>query len=243
VSCGVAEGYPYLSRRALMSGAGCRVGAPETAHPKAEPAGCRAQVESGARQACSRRSDGGELELAQGVEGLLADLAGDGQSGHGRVAPFARSSVEGEVGVGWPVRVHGGFDQRPAQVRRSGLRKMTAPTALARLVDDRIEAGQAGDLVGAAEAACLADLGEQVAGQDRPDPVDRLQGLAALVLAGEATQLGVDAVELRFRAAITDKSESTRCGCPNMLVCTMPPSAAPGAGVGSTSQGQPSWSR
>jgi len=50
----VMEGYPYLSRRAMMIGAGCRVGEAETAHPKAEPAGCRAQVESGARQACSR---------------------------------------------------------------------------------------------------------------------------------------------------------------------------------------------
>jgi len=36
------------------------------------------------------------------------------------------------------------------------------------------------------EAASLADLGEQVAGQDRADPVDRLQCLAASIASGEA---------------------------------------------------------
>jgi len=35
--------------------------------------------------------------------------------------------------------------------------------------------------------------------QDRPDPVDRLQRLAALVGAGEATQLGVDGIQLRLQ--------------------------------------------
>jgi hypothetical protein len=42
-------------------------------------------------------------------------------------------------------------------------------------------------------------IGQQVAGQDRPDPVDRLQRLAALVVAGEAAQLGVDRVQLRLQ--------------------------------------------
>ena len=59
----------------------------------------------------------GELELAQGVEGAFADLAGDGQSRHRRVAPRAGGAIEGEVGGGRAVRVHGGFDQRPAQMR------------------------------------------------------------------------------------------------------------------------------
>lgn len=80
----------------------------------------------------------------------------------------------------------------------AGLGEMAAAASVARLVDDRIEAGQAGDLPGAAEAAGLPDLGQQVAGEDRPDPVNRLQRLAALVGAGEAAQLDVDRVELRL---------------------------------------------
>ncbi len=81
----------------------------------------------------------------------------------------------------------------------AGLGEVAAAAALARLVDNRVEAGQPGDLLGVAEAARLADLGQQVAGQDRPDPVDRLQRLAALVGAGEATQLRVDRVQLRLQ--------------------------------------------
>src|SRR5713101_7625730 len=48
-------------------------------------------------------------ELAQGVEGAVADLAGDGQSRHSGVASLAGGAVEGEVGGGWAVRVHCGF--------------------------------------------------------------------------------------------------------------------------------------
>jgi hypothetical protein len=47
---------------------------------------------------------------------------------------------------------------------------------------------------GAAEAACVADLGEQVAGDDGAYPVDRLQGDEAAVAAGEPARL---ALELR----------------------------------------------
>ncbi len=63
------------------------------------------------------RSGCGELELAQGVEGAFADLAGDGQSRHGRVASLAGGPVEREVGGGCAVRVHGRFNQRPAKMR------------------------------------------------------------------------------------------------------------------------------
>jgi len=58
-----------------------------------------------------------ELEFAQGVEGAFADLAGDGQSRHRGAASLAGGAVEGEVGGGWAVCVHGGFDERPAQMR------------------------------------------------------------------------------------------------------------------------------
>ncbi len=50
---------------------------------------CRAQVERERVKAGPARSGFCELELAQGVEGAFADLAGDGQSGHDRVAFFA----------------------------------------------------------------------------------------------------------------------------------------------------------
>jgi hypothetical protein len=63
------------------------------------------------------RSGCGELELAQDVEGAFADLAGDRQSCHGGVAPLASGAVEGEVGSRCAVRVHGRFDERPAQMR------------------------------------------------------------------------------------------------------------------------------
>jgi hypothetical protein len=62
-----------------------------------------------------------------------------------------------------------------------------------------VEPGQPGDLDGAAEAAGLADLGQQVTGEDGADPVDRLQRLAALVAAGETTQVGVDRIQLRLQ--------------------------------------------
>jgi hypothetical protein len=42
------------------------------------------------------------------------------------------------------------------------------------------------------EACTLAELGEQVAGEDRADPVDRLQRQTALVGTGEATQFGLE---------------------------------------------------
>jgi hypothetical protein len=108
--------FPYLSRRAMVCGAGCRVGVAGDGSSQNGAGGCRAQVESGARQAWSTRSGGGEFELAEGVVGAFADLAGDGEPGHGCVAPLAGGAVEGEVGGGWPVRVHGRFVECPAKV-------------------------------------------------------------------------------------------------------------------------------
>src|SRR5438034_1194461 len=84
-------------------------------------------------------------------------------------------------------------------MRRAGLREMAAPARLARLVDDRVEPGKPRDLLGATETACVADLGEQVTGEDRADPVDRLQRLAALIAASETPQLRVDPPEQRPR--------------------------------------------
>ncbi len=170
-------------------------GSPRRLIPEWSRAGAGLRRKQERVKAWSGRSGCRELELAQGVEGPLADLAGDGQPRHRRVAPRgAGGPVEGEVGSALPERVHGGFDERPAQMRRAGLGQLAAAASLAGFVDDRVEAGRAGDLLGAAEATGLADLGQQVAGEDRADPVDRMQRLAALVLAGETAQLGVDRV-------------------------------------------------
>ncbi len=84
-------------------------------------------------------------------------------------------------------------------MRRASLGKLATTTRLARFLDDRIQAGEPRDLFGTAEAARLPDLGEQVTGEDRPDAVDRLQCLAALVTVGEAAQLRVDGGDLRLQ--------------------------------------------
>src|SRR5437773_8697547 len=52
---------------------------------------------SGGKRSASRVGptwSGGELELAQGLEGAFSDLAGNGESGHGRVAPLTGGPVE-----------------------------------------------------------------------------------------------------------------------------------------------------
>jgi len=46
------------------------------------------------------------------------------------------------------------------------------------------------------EAVDVADLGEQVKGQDRADPEDRLECLAAAIAAGEAAQLALEQLQL-----------------------------------------------
>src|SRR6266536_217644 len=153
----------------------------KTADSKVEPA------RAGLRRKGERvNADGTVQALASSSsrrtwKARLPILRGDGQSRHRRIAPRARRPVELEVGGSWSVRVHCGFDERPAQMRGARLGEVAAAAALTRLIDDRVEAGQPGDLLGAAEAARLADLGERVAGEDRSDPVDRLQRLAALV--------------------------------------------------------------
>jgi len=120
------------------------------------------------------------------VVDALADLARDAQPRDGGVAAIADGLVVREIGRAMLVGMDGDFDERPAQVGRAGFGEMAAAAGFAGLVDDRVEPGQTGDLSATVEPACLADLGEQVAGENRPDPVDRLQRLAALVGAGEA---------------------------------------------------------
>jgi hypothetical protein len=99
-----------------------------TAHSTREAADARLRCR---RERVKANASGcGELELAQGVVGALADLASYRQPRHGRVAPLPNPPVEREVGRGRAVRVHGGFDERPAQVHRAGLGELAAPACL-----------------------------------------------------------------------------------------------------------------
>jgi hypothetical protein len=85
---------------------------------------------------------------------------------------------------------------RPGRAPSGGggalLRELAAALRVGRLEDDRVESAGADDLLGAAEAACIPDLGEQVAGDDGADAVDLLQGHEAAVAAGEAAQLPLE---------------------------------------------------
>jgi hypothetical protein len=120
--------------------------------------------------------------------GAAADLARDGEDGTLPANTLRRLHMESAVGAVGSLRVLGCFDQCPAQGGRAVLGEPAAALRPARLVDVRVEACGADRLAGTLEARRLTELGQQVAGQDRPDTVDRLQGHAAPIGAGEATQ-------------------------------------------------------
>jgi hypothetical protein len=64
------------------------------------------------------------------------------------------------------------------------LGETTAALALGRFDHARVEAAGADQLPRPLKARDVADLGEQVAGEDRADAEDRLQRLAAAVVPG-----------------------------------------------------------
>src|SRR5712691_5588330 len=116
-ACGGRQLLMPISAREVCR-AGCRVGAASDGSFQSEARRLPMLRRNRERvKASPVRSGCGELELAEGVEGALADLAGDGQPRHGGVAPGAGCAVEREVGGACAVRVHGGFNQRPAQMR------------------------------------------------------------------------------------------------------------------------------
>ena len=71
-----------------------------------------------------------------------------------------------------------------------------APLALGRFDHARVKAAGTHQLPRPLEAARIADLGEQMAGEDRADTEDRLQRPAVLIGAGEATQFALDQFDL-----------------------------------------------
>ena len=95
------EGVGSVAREC---GAGClRVSPNSLSRDSARKRFSWAQVESGAHQGWFRPWSGCcEFALAEVVEGSFADLAGNGESGHGRVASLAGGLVEGE-GRAWLV--------------------------------------------------------------------------------------------------------------------------------------------
>jgi hypothetical protein len=82
---------------------------------------------------------------------------------------------------------------------RSLLGETAAPLAVGRFDHARVKPAGAHQLPRPVEAACLADLGEQVAREDRADTEDRLQRLTAPVGARVAAQLALDKLELLFQ--------------------------------------------
>src|SRR5207247_9754717 len=109
-----------------------------------------------------------------------------------RAGSFADAAVELEVGAAAAAGVLGCFDERPTELGRAGLGEPAAALVVGRFDHDGVEAGGADELAGASEAARVADLGEQVAGEDRPDTPDRQQRSKTRVGAGEPAQLAVE---------------------------------------------------
>jgi len=137
-------------------------------------------------------SGSGRLGGGEGVEAATRDLAGRGQGGSLRAGSFADALVELEVGAAVSAGVLGCFDERPAKLGGAGLGEAAASLVVGRFDHDRVEPGGAHELAGAPEAARVADLGEQVAGEDRSDAPDRLQGAQTSVDAGKTAQLAVE---------------------------------------------------
>jgi hypothetical protein len=76
------------------------------------------------------------------------------------------------------------------------LGKPATAFAVCRFDRSGVETACANELPCAVEAAGVADLGEQVTGEDRADAEDRLQRLAAPVGASEAAQFALEQLEL-----------------------------------------------
>jgi hypothetical protein len=136
------------------------------------------------------------LDLAQHVEGPLADLARDGERGRVRTVVPAAAEIELVIGAALAAGVLGGLDQSPTQARRPLLGELPAPLLVGGIPDSRVQPSGADDLASAAEPRGVADLGEDRARQDRPDPEDALQRLEAVIGLGQPAQLAVQQVDL-----------------------------------------------
>ena len=106
--------------------------------------------------------------------------------------------------------VVGRLDQRPTQMPRSLLGEATTAPTISRFLDGRVKPAGAHKLPRPPEAAGVADLGEQMAGEDRADAEDRLQRPAAPVAARVTAQFALEQLDLLLQGgAITATITST----------------------------------
>src|SRR5664280_355342 len=101
-------------------------------------------------------------ELASDVDPGDLRAALTAQAPLGPLVALAIVSVAGSVGSG--------LDERPAEVLRAVLGERPADVTVARLPDDWAQPGVPGQLLGAREAADVADLRGDRVGEERTDP-------------------------------------------------------------------------
>src|SRR5205823_4856087 len=93
------------------------------------------------------------------------------------------------------------LEQRPAQQLGPLVREVAGRAFAVRLVDGDVEAGVADGVVGAREAARVAELGQDRRRAHRPHPVQaRHQRAAAGLAAGEGAQLSIERRQLSIGA-------------------------------------------
>src|SRR6266571_7331191 len=126
--------------------------------------------------------DGGErlvAELTQDVVGAPAELAGNREAGTVVVDPpgdLAVIAVVGRAGAGGLLRR---LEERPAQHLRALVREVAGRSLAVRLVDGDVETRVADGVVGACEAARVAELGQDRRRAYRPHPVQARHQRAA----------------------------------------------------------------
>jgi hypothetical protein len=114
------------------------------------------------------------------------------------VGPLAHLQEVVVVGRGLPGGLLAGLVQRPTQHRRALVREVAGSAPGVGLVEGDVQAGVADSVVGACEAAAVAELGEDRGRADRPDPVQALaQRAAAGLPGGERAQLPVERHQLQ----------------------------------------------
>ena len=132
----------------------------------------------------------------------FGELAGDVDAGDlratltaetplGPLVPFPIVGVTGSVG--------GGLDERPAQVLWAVLGERPPDVAVARLTDEWAQPRVPGELLGAREAADVADLRGDRVGEDRTDPWNRQEERDGGVVCAEPSEVRLSGVDLRIQ--------------------------------------------
>src|SRR5438067_756150 len=112
---------------------------------------------------------GGLLEIGEDVVGARGDLAREGERGGLRAATLLGARVESVVGARLSAGVVGRLGDRPSGARVSLAWRAGRAGAGWLIRRRRVEAAQAHDLAGTAEAARRAELGEDLRRQHGAD--------------------------------------------------------------------------